>query len=496
MNDIGVNVAQVLDDLQASYMNNDEYVRMSRIEEYINSPKQGKIDLTKVLKDQHNDSVGFDDIWGNGIKMNWTLVPVEEQKPHINWRQAIDDDGSGLGRLASWYDINSGMTASVVNPMNNSEATNVYLRNQKAMDENKNNEAYSEYIKEGRELVEHKLDIARSDYENKKDAIKSAIGNTASDLDMLAVLAGAVAYETDDYTTLVSVYRQCETEIGCSNPVLVWIAVGTSSTTVRAYVNGTLSKKKDENDDSSSSTGSGSSSSSQGNTTPRKDPKTVLYVECVEEIKAGLEAQGTASTAGLDLFPKVCYLYVALMNDIKTSSFDGDSGWAFPFTDDIINDNGEKAVYVTGRYGEQRSTHQHEGVDLQTGDNYSNPDKDVPFVAVKDGTVMDVNDTNWCNCIYVAHPDGTFSRYLHCRRALVSNGQQVKKGEKIGIVGGSDGSNERAYPVHLHIEFGNQIAGKTPYEHTIGDNCGINPLDCWRKPDNNDATSGYPCWTL
>lgn len=258
MNDIGVNVAQVLDDLQASYMNNDEYVRMSRIEEYINSPKQGKIDLTKILKDQHNDSVGFDDIWGNGIKMNWTLVPVEEQKPHINWRQAIDDDGSGLGRLASWYDINSGMTASIVNPMNNPEATNVYLRNQKAMDENKNNEAYSEYIREGKEIVEHKMDIARSDYENKKAAIKNAIGNTSTDLDVLAVLAAAIAYETDDYPTLVSVYRQCETEIGCNNPVLVWMAVGTSSAIVKKYVDGTLqsyvngSSQKDEQGDDSS----------------------------------------------------------------------------------------------------------------------------------------------------------------------------------------------------------------------------------------------------
>lgn len=222
----------------------------------------------------------------------------------------------------------------------------------------------------------------------------------------------------------------------------------------------------------------------------------VLWVDCVELIKKGLEKSGLASPSGLDLFPKVCYLYVALMNDIKASSFDGDSGWAFPFTDDIINSNGEKVVFVTGRYSEQRSTHVHEGVDLQTGDNANNPDKDVPFCAVKDGTVLDVNDTNWCNCIYVAHTDGTFSRYLHCRRALVSNGQQVKKGEQIGIVGGSDGSNERAYPVHLHIEFGNQISSKTPYEHTVGDNCGIDPLDCWRKPDTTDSVSGYPMWTL
>lgn len=70
MNDIGVNVAQVLDDLQCGYMNNDEYVRMSRIEEYINAPKQGKFDLTKVTQDQGSDSEGFNAIWGAGIKMN------------------------------------------------------------------------------------------------------------------------------------------------------------------------------------------------------------------------------------------------------------------------------------------------------------------------------------------------------------------------------------------------------------------------------------------
>lgn len=88
MNDIGVNVAQVLDDLQASYMNSEDYVRMSRIEEYNNPLKQAKIDLTKILKDQNNDAAGLDDLWGEGVKMNWQLVPVEKQKPHINWRRA------------------------------------------------------------------------------------------------------------------------------------------------------------------------------------------------------------------------------------------------------------------------------------------------------------------------------------------------------------------------------------------------------------------------
>lgn len=239
MNDIGVNVAQVLDDLQCSYMNNEEYIRMSRIEEYNNSPKQGKFDLTKVLKDQGNDSRGFDDIWGGGIVMNWTLVPVEQQKPHINWRQAIDDDGSSMGRLASWQDINAGETAAIVNPMNNAAATNVYIKNQHDMDTNKNNEAYSQYIAEGRSFTEYAVDQARTDYGNNVEAIKKSIGNQ-NDLDVLAVLAAAVAYETDDYEAICAAYRACANEIGCTNPVLVWIAVGTSSAIVKKYVDGTL----------------------------------------------------------------------------------------------------------------------------------------------------------------------------------------------------------------------------------------------------------------
>ena len=88
LNNLGANVAQILDDNSMSYMNNDDYLRFSRTEEYQTNLKNANFDLTKILKDQNNDAVGYDDLWGAGIVMNWTKVPLEEQRCHINWRRA------------------------------------------------------------------------------------------------------------------------------------------------------------------------------------------------------------------------------------------------------------------------------------------------------------------------------------------------------------------------------------------------------------------------
>lgn len=686
MNDIGVNVAQVLDDLQCGYMNNDEYVRMSRVEEYINAPKQGKFDLTKVTSDQNKDSEGFDAMWGAGIKMNWTLVPVEEQKPHINWRQAIDNDGSNLGRLASWMDANSGVTAAVTNAHNNDQKTNVYLENQINMDANIGNTAYNTYILAGRELAENAIDQVRTDYENNEASIKDAIGS-GNDIDTLAVLAASIARGSTDYKAIVEEYRSVSTNLNNSNPAIVWTAMGTNTTIMKMYLDGTLedyvndNKNKDSSDDSTDGKDNDSSSNSssdkdkesskpevktipepkineydyawafaaenlgtvkkitihhtggvqgsstdlldamhashlvdddfdhrgmayhfvimadgtiyrgreenalgshtwKGNSgnlgislagnfdtdgdhpgfqeptqeqldsltslvawlcnkhsiTPSSDTiwghyehydgrgswtgcpgnnvgkhmaslieavaegkpigtSSVLWVDFVELVQKGLEKEGTTSTAGLDFFPKICYLYVKMMNDTKNSKFDSDQGWSFPFTDEIINSQrSEKRVFLTGKYREQRTTHLHEGIDLQTGDNYTYPDDDVPFCAVKGGTVY--TEGQWCNGIYVKHDDGTFSRYLHCRSFLKKHGDRVEKGEKLGIVGGMDDSGTESYAVHLHLEIGNTIEGKTPYERTVADDCGMDPVDCFRSANGSDPVSGKPMWTL
>ena len=69
LNDLGANVAAILDDNQMSYCNMDEYVRNSRIERYNMNAKNAKIDLTRILK-RNSDEADLDAYWGAGIKMD------------------------------------------------------------------------------------------------------------------------------------------------------------------------------------------------------------------------------------------------------------------------------------------------------------------------------------------------------------------------------------------------------------------------------------------
>lgn len=637
-------------------MNSEDYVRMSRIEEYNNPLKQAKIDLTKILKDQNNDAAGLDDLWGEGVKMNWQLVPVEKQKPHINWRQAIDDDGSRLGRLASWQDVNAGISPAITNALNNEQKTNVYIENKKAMDSSNLSEEISPYVTQGRKSVENETDQARTDYDNAHKAARDAVGS-GNDLDVLAVVAAGTVLATTDYASIVKQYRSVSSAISCSNPAVIWTAYNTSQSIAKMLVDGTLEayanpKQTTDSKDGKTSTTtttpkpevtlipeptitehsySWSSAPSTGNspsfisvhhtdgdmtvekihevhrdtngwsgigyhfviypngeihqgrqenmipaaveghntnsiaislrgnynnTEPSDEmwdalislvayvckkysitasrntikghrefsghtsndcpghrvfarlddlvnavssgklstakAERALWVDFADLYKKGIVKEGTSSPDGMFLFPSICYLYVKLMNDIKSSSFDGDSGWGFPFNEDTINADPEKSVFLTAPFGEERGDHLHEGVDMNTSQS-NQAQFDIPFCAVKNGTVIIHNQ--WCNGIYVKHTDGTYSRYLHCRRHLVQEGQSVVKGQNIGIVGNSYGSYNSGTP-HLHIEFGTQKNGdglERSYNGRTID-CGLNPVDYWRK--HTDTEGSYLVWKL
>lgn len=500
MNDIGVNVAQVLDDLQMSYMNNEEYVRMSRVEEYVNQPKSGKIDLTKVLKDQGNDAAGLDDIWGPGIVMNWSLVPLEKQKPHINWRQAIDDDGSRLGRLASWQDVaanyssgsggnGSGITAS----SNGSVAVaNTNIKNKQAMDSYSGTELRS-YIDEGKAIAEQKLDLAITNYTNHSDEVRKLIGNS-DDLDVMSVIAaGTVMNNNENYADIIAKYRAIAQRLGTKNPALVWTAMNTSENIVKMYIDGTLDAYLEGD---STTTGGSSSTTDTQPAVNKPDADNVTWTEAAEKIKKGIEKEGTSSTNGLSLYPAICYLTAGMVNSIKTTKFDGPE-WGFPFTEATMNDDTEKMVVMTAPFREPRQNsrgyYEHEGVDLCTADCNERPDKNYPFCAVKDGKVIYAGLEAWCNAIYVAHYDGTFSRYLHCRRVLVNEGDEVTKGQDIGIMG--DTGSPRS--IHLHLEFGTQNPSNLGNERTTSvENCGIDPFSCWAAPTGSDPVTGKPMWQL
>lgn len=223
----------------------------------------------------------------------------------------------------------------------------------------------------------------------------------------------------------------------------------------------------------------------------------ILWTEFINLIIEGCKLKGTINIENIGLFPKICFLYVNLMNAAKTSSIDGDAadgGWAFPFKDDQIrNFPGGPFVYLTGLYGEDRGDHKHEGIDLQPAGTADRFDLNIDIYAMKAGTVY--TQGQWCNGVYILHNDGTYSRYLHLKQILVKHGQQVQQGESIGYVGGHDGYSNTAYAYHLHVEAGRSISSKISKERSFGeDNVGIDLCEKW-KPTNG-TEGGYKIWRI
>ncbi len=73
-----------------------------------------------------------------------------------------------------------------------------------------------------------------------------------------------------------------------------------------------------------------------------------------------------------------------------------------------------------------------------------------PVVAAADGTVVYADNrlAGYGNLIIVRHRDNLFTAYAHNRRNLVHQGDKVRSGQKIALVGRTG----RATGPHLHFE--------------------------------------------
>lgn len=119
--------------------------------------------------------------------------------------------------------------------------------------------------------------------------------------------------------------------------------------------------------------------------------------------------------------------------------------WDFPFLPPVeeFRPTGFGARRVIN--GEPRSPHAAVDVHLPEG---------TPVSAIASGTVAFAGEQFFGGrSVVVDHGGGLFSLYYHLREYLVSEGQRVAKGERIGAVG----SSGRATGPHLH--FGVRAAG-------------------------------------
>ena len=95
--------------------------------------------------------------------------------------------------------------------------------------------------------------------------------------------------------------------------------------------------------------------------------------------------------------------------------------------------------------------------------------KGTPVYAAKSGTVRfaGYNKGGYGNLIIIDHAEGYSTYYAHLSKILVSEGDHVKAGEKIGLVG----STGRSTGPHLHFEI--RLWGKRLSQQEVKKKLGI-----------------------
>ncbi|MFB3160341.1 peptidoglycan DD-metalloendopeptidase family protein [Neobacillus sp. 179-C4.2 HS] len=105
------------------------------------------------------------------------------------------------------------------------------------------------------------------------------------------------------------------------------------------------------------------------------------------------------------------------------------AGWIWP-TDGVVSDT----------YGTRHGTHK--GIDIAGSLN-------SPIVAVEDGVVgKSYYSKTYGNVVFINHPNNFVTVYAHLNNRLVSEGQEIKQGDRVGTMGRTGESTG----VHLHFE--------------------------------------------
>lgn len=457
LNDTGSNVTAILDDNQMGYQKIDEFVKDARIEKYHDSKTREKAEIPATedaITTRANDEHDFVDFWGQGLAMDWTYVPKEQQKTHINWRQSIRDDGSKLGRLASWpylYD-RPNLTGQA-----SSSQQKIMERNKAAMDAYPGNDPeVKAAIGSGVSLANNSADdmknLINTDYQKPaKEAFKKSSDKMAGgDWLMLACMAYVRKAKPEQLPDICNEYSSMSKAISTQNPALVMSAMATGKESVigggkaKPLEEVTIIKKVGDGGSSKGGEtdpkpGSGDDKDPNKNKLDKKKRNSWLWADFAEYYITNAASLGK-TTEEASFFPKVCYAYCVLYPDLMPSGYSHD-GFVFPFTDEQLATGG---IYYTSPYGWRESTNSfHHGIDIGA-------DEGIEFHAVHDGTVTAAGG-GWgsaCNALNIQHNDDkTYSRYLHCSAILVTVGQKVKAGDIIGKVGGYGG-----YDPHLHLE--------------------------------------------
>ena len=113
--------------------------------------------------------------------------------------------------------------------------------------------------------------------------------------------------------------------------------------------------------------------------------------------------------------------------------------WPVPFTKNITSDFGYRTHPVTGE-----KTSFHNGIDFAAGGISGKP-----AIAVMPGRVIETGAKgSYGNVVVIEHPNGLETLYGHLRAVKAREGQEVKPGETVGLIG----TTGRSTGPHLHFK--------------------------------------------
>ena len=475
LNQVGANLSVLLDNNQLSYSNMKHYCDLIDIKRYQEPLKLANISegasLTK--SDTHKD---LKEQWPEGFKMDWKLVPVEEQTPIINWRQSIIDDGSKLMNSPSMYGSGLAAGAAMTGDTNNlfyltaEECSKSQIPLfKKAADAAVNK--IKDYKDQAKNIVK-----AKDTYVKMADAVKNA--GVHKDINSVVIAVLMCLLNTSDYNSIIekikNTTKKLKDESLIDNPLLVMLAYYYNE----AYITGDkptkdptteLAKHEDLKTrldfvyaltNNSGNNNSGGQSKKYFNLDIKNQASWTLsqFWEPYTINVTGKREEPMDPHNSLEKLIELCVAYRELSKEFYATEFDNEK-WGFFFAAQYI-----PSISLSGFPGEVRSSHTHQGMDV-----VFIPDSPKPeILSICDGTVM---DTGWgYNAVMVNAANGTNKTivYMHMAEIFVKAGDTIKRGQPIGIIGGMGPDGPSTYDEHLHIEVWSELNRGGTYG-SIGD---------------------------
>lgn len=501
LNQVGANLSLVLDDNQLSYSNMDHYVRLNDITKYQKPLKMATIHEAASLTKEKEDMV-YNDMWGDGFVMNWTLVPVEQQKPMINWRQSIIDDGSALMNTPPLYgtadSVGVGMTGDFVN--------NIFFRTALELEGSKNIDIIK-MVKVGEEKVKQYEDQATNIAKSKEvyTKLREEVKNSGLPGDFsTAVIAILMCIkDTSDFKGILDDIKKTQSKLKdeslITNPLLIALAYLSGP----EYIIGDKptkdpSDKKSEHEELKTRLDfvykikSKSSSSSDTNKENKEDKDNKESNSSGNKIYFNLSIGDEAkwkATQFMEPYSINCHekreepvsidekfqqlvtlsiCYKHLSKKFMLTEFDNEN-WGFFIEPQYI-----QKMYIAGFPGERRDggTRLHKGFDIDIEGSESGQFQvkilspcDAYVEKSDDGwskvVLNAMNGTNWTVC------------FLHLDQRFVKPGDKVERGQPIGIMGnrGEKGEHVPNMAWHIHVELwpDGYWQGSGAENHSIGD---------------------------